>query len=1126
MAGLLGVGVFLRKAGLEKADQYASVLALLVALGAAGVHTLRWARRDRSEDDPDKAVRLLVRAVRTQWAREAEARRLLRPRPLRLRWRTAPPDVRAGASGGGHGSLPPTDTRLPAAADLAAALHAADGPLVVLGEPGAGKTTTALLLLLALLEDAPPVPVLLSARDWDPAQGVETWLARRIGEDYPALQAVCAPAAHIADRGVLLILDGLDEMPRSLLPAAIDDLDRAAGSGLPLVLTCRTADYTEAVASSGPLSRASVLEIEPVGASDSAVYLAERDSPTAAARWRPVLDALLREDGGPLAQALSTPLMISLARRVYQDPDSRPAHLVDLPDADAVRDHLLSALLPAAYDTPADAARAERRLSFLAQRSRPTERSTLLPWWRLASLVPAPVIALMTAVPILLTSVAVAVFFFRTTDYREVTGSPSDYSFVALLGGLALAAVSASNCVRIARPAADSRSGSRVGRVVGAVFVALAGVGLGWAALLVLHPGLAASSKRLIAALAVLDGMEPSIDGEGWFGYGPFVGVVVLVSVVLSTGVSTRHAALPRRTALRVRALWRHLATGFAVGLVVAAAWTLPSFNGDLAEDARTALTALAVAGPLFGIGRWISAPADETNAAGPEESLRGDRTSHLVFLGGTVSTVLIILFAVMTAVDAEPTTITAALAVVAVSLTVVLAFNSGSVWPVFVMARLWLALRGHLPWRYSAFLRDAHARGVLRQAGPVHEFRHALLAAHLATRAGTGGALTQRRARRHPARNLAVLFGAAIASWTLLLGTARAIVAVEVPEPAFTLPIRSGPPPPFDRTGARLALLNPDGDLEIHETRHGALLTRAPADPMEWPAGFSPDGRWLLTLVCARDSCHTQVRRTSDLAVAAVLNAPEDLSVGPPTFAEDGSSLAALLCDGVCTDAVLWNLEDGTSRALSRPSPSASLLAVTAADAKGADLVAARDGTLIHVRLTADRTVWTRAFTDDTDLVLTESLGHLWACPRNGPAPGICTLTDTRGRPSPAKAPLARLTDLCPTAARAVTLWSTDANRADLPSAMPPSPVARAEGRYEYFFEAGGADSYGYMGTTTAFYPDDPNSHLTLRGDDLDVEAPEADPTRALYSAGIGDELHVWRLPPVAPPRRPDPLC
>jgi len=53
--------------------------------------------------------------------------------------------------------------------------------------------------------------------------------------------------------------------------------------------------------------------------------------------------------------------------------------------------------------------------------------------------------------------------------------------------------------------------------------------------------------------------------------------------------------------------------------------------------------------------------------------------------------------------------------------------------WGRFLVARTYLAATGRLPWRLMAFLREAHRKGVLRQAGPVYQFRHARLRDQLA---------------------------------------------------------------------------------------------------------------------------------------------------------------------------------------------------------------------------------------------------------------------------------------------------------------------------------------------------------------------------------------------------------
>jgi hypothetical protein len=53
--------------------------------------------------------------------------------------------------------------------------------------------------------------------------------------------------------------------------------------------------------------------------------------------------------------------------------------------------------------------------------------------------------------------------------------------------------------------------------------------------------------------------------------------------------------------------------------------------------------------------------------------------------------------------------------------------------YPSFVAARSVLAMRGRLPWRLMSFLEDMHQLGILRQLGPVYQFRHARVQEELA---------------------------------------------------------------------------------------------------------------------------------------------------------------------------------------------------------------------------------------------------------------------------------------------------------------------------------------------------------------------------------------------------------
>lgn len=96
--------------------------------------------------------------------------------------------------------------------------------------------------------------------------------------------------------------------------------------------------------------------------------------------------------------------------------------------------------------------------------------------------------------------------------------------------------------------------------------------------------------------------------------------------------------------------------------------------------------------------------------------------------------------------------------------------------WGRYTLARLWLAAGRRLPWRTAAFLRDAHARGVLRQSGGHYQFRHLELRNRLAGEVPLasrtdwierGQASRRRAVLAHAAVGLALVF------WTGNMGSA-----------------------------------------------------------------------------------------------------------------------------------------------------------------------------------------------------------------------------------------------------------------------------------------------------------------------------------------------------------------
>ena len=292
-----------------------------------------------------------------------------------------------------------------------------DGRLVVLGEPGAGKSALVLLLTLGLLRAAA-----------GPAAGAGPGLGRRPGiptarpwtsgwSDRSPTSSTAAgrscPSACLQAGLLLPVLDGLDEMPEINRRVAIKVINSAIRDTRPLVLTCRTAEYTDLVrGGSRALRRAPVVQRRPgaPGRRRSA-HLGPAPWP-AGTSWEPVFRVLTGEPEAPVTEALSTPLMVGLAQTIYQRLDRRPAELLDralFGSKHAVEGFLTDQIIDAAYapgpglrgagaGTRWQAADARRWLSLLAH-DMYRHRDRELSWWllsgRLLSTWVAPAIGLL-----------------------------------------------------------------------------------------------------------------------------------------------------------------------------------------------------------------------------------------------------------------------------------------------------------------------------------------------------------------------------------------------------------------------------------------------------------------------------------------------------------------------------------------------------------------------------------------------------------------------------------------------------------------------------------------------------------------------------------------------------------
>ncbi|WP_461119232.1 NACHT domain-containing protein [Saccharothrix stipae] len=354
-----GVVWFLARRSLSEADNWASVggLVLSLAVGVPGLVVSVVALRVAQRPGESRPLEEFADALVAEYRRERGVRDVNDLLPVR--W---------------HGG------RVDAAADAFRLLDRSR--LVILGEPGAGKTVVALELALGLLSErdrGDRVPVILPVASWNPIDETpQTWMERRLIELYPALGTTHANgtlASHWIWHEMLLpVFDGLDEMAEPARAVALDSLNRWLLRSEPLVVTCRTDDYHRLLAGDVlPLADATVVELAPLGIDDVLAYLRGATPPPSRAKW----------DGfattGPAAEALSTPLMAGLARASYSRTSTDPARLSEFTTRADAEEHLLAGYVPALYGDDERALRSLRTLAWLLER-RGTQQ---LLWWHI-----------------------------------------------------------------------------------------------------------------------------------------------------------------------------------------------------------------------------------------------------------------------------------------------------------------------------------------------------------------------------------------------------------------------------------------------------------------------------------------------------------------------------------------------------------------------------------------------------------------------------------------------------------------------------------------------------------------------------------------------------------------------
>jgi len=123
------------------------------------------------------------------------------------------------------------------------------GKLLILGKPGAGKTTTLLELARSLVKKAlddpsAPMPILLNLSSWkDPRQSIKDWTIAELTTKGIGSKI---SAKWLEDQKLLPLLDGLDEVRSDLQPACVRAINQfLTGEGKPeaIVVCSRREEY-------------------------------------------------------------------------------------------------------------------------------------------------------------------------------------------------------------------------------------------------------------------------------------------------------------------------------------------------------------------------------------------------------------------------------------------------------------------------------------------------------------------------------------------------------------------------------------------------------------------------------------------------------------------------------------------------------------------------------------------------------------------------------------------------------------------------------------------------------------------------------------------------------------------
>jgi NACHT domain len=203
---------------------------------------------------------------------------------------------------------------LPPSTSIVQAYELAQQELLILGEPGAGKSTQLLELAHHLVEQAKhdaaqPLPIVLPLSSWATTHPpLHDWLVEQVALLYHVPKGLSLQ--WLQGEQLLPLLDGLDEMETSQRAVCITAINTYHHEHLQSLVVCsRTSEY-EAAATQEQLALHSAVVVQPLSAEQVDTHLEHLGQPLVALR------TIVRKN--PILQELATtPLMVQVLVLTY-----------------------------------------------------------------------------------------------------------------------------------------------------------------------------------------------------------------------------------------------------------------------------------------------------------------------------------------------------------------------------------------------------------------------------------------------------------------------------------------------------------------------------------------------------------------------------------------------------------------------------------------------------------------------------------------------------------------------------------------------------------------------------------------------------------------------------------------